>query len=192
MRGLVLLGVALLSGVAWWAFGPGGSSGQEQAQDGTPPSAERTKYRFDMLQKEGWLPGCAQVSTHRIAEFFGQHECVHRTRALYTTTLANGDRVVTSVVTVLMADEQQAARLDRLLTRDGTGNIRDLVDEGMETNGDLPDLSDKAYGSQQQGELVVIGDSAYLGKDTPKDDPRLLDVTGEALQLGWPQDRDQG
>ncbi|WP_461145313.1 hypothetical protein [Salinifilum aidingensis] len=192
VRGLVLLGVALLSGAAWWAFGLGGPSGQERAQDRGEPIEQRTKYQFDMLQKEGWLPGCAQVSTARIAEFFGRDECVHRTRALYTTTLPNGDRVVTTVVTVLMHDEQQAAQLDRLLTRDGTGNIKDLVDEGMETHGDLPGLNDKAYGSQQQGELVVIGDSAYMDGDTPKDDPRLLDVTGEALRLGWPQDRDQG
>lgn len=187
LRCLGLFAVSLVSGLVWLAVGPGGSDDDEAAP---PPSDSGPAYDFNMLQKEGWLPGCAQVSTDQIQEFFEDQECVHRTRALYTSTLDNGDRVVTSVVTVLMADEQQASELDALLTRDGTGNIDDLVDEDLAAPEDLPGLDDDAYGSDQQGELVVIGDSAYLDRDTPNKDPRLLDATREALKLGWPQDRD--
>src|SRR5699024_5321735 len=187
IRGLVLFAVALVSGIAWWAFGPGGSS----AEDEKPPPPSGPDHEFNLLQKEGWLPGCAQVATDKIEDFFQDQECVHRTRALYTTTLDNGDRVVTTVTTVLMPDKAKAGELDGLLSEEATGNINDLVDQGMATEEDLPELNDKAYDSEQQGELVVIGDSAYLDRDTPENDPRLLRVTSDALQLGWPQDRQQ-
>ncbi|MFD0922296.1 hypothetical protein [Saccharopolyspora rosea] len=182
LRGLALVAVSVVSGLIWIAIKPG-SGGESDA----PPPGPQTRYQFQPLRKEEAFQGCRQVSRDEVATFFEKQECDHLTRALYSTTLPDGRRVLTSVVTVLMPDEASAQQLDALTTRDNTGNIKNLVEEGRDRN--LPELNDKAYGSQRQGRLVVIGDSAYFDQKTPNKDPVLLDVTNDALKLGWPQDR---
>ena len=184
LRGLVLLLVAVVSGAIWLAVKPS----DEQA---APPKPPPLRYHFELSHREEAFHGCKQVSSGRIQSFFAEQECEHLTRALYTTTLPDGSRVLTSVVTVLMPDPGSAKRLNTLTTRDGTGNVRDLVEDERAGTDDLPDLDDAAYASGRQDRLVVIGDSAYIGKDTSKKDPELTDVTNEALKLGWPQDQQQ-
>ncbi|GAA2356395.1 hypothetical protein GCM10009854_38170 [Saccharopolyspora halophila] len=182
LRGLVLLLVAVVSGALWLAVKPS----DEQAG---PPEPPPLRYQFELSHREEAFHGCKQVSRGQIRSFFAEEECEHLTRALYTTELPDGSRVLTSVVTVLMPDPASAQRLNTLTTKDGTGNVRDLVEDERAGTDDMPDLDDAAYASGRQDRLVVIGDSAYMGKDTPKKDPDLTDVTNEALKLGWPQDQ---
>lgn len=183
LRGLGLFAVSLVSGLLWLALGPGGDE-----EEAAPPEQPPTKHDFQPVHREEAFQGCKAVSTDRIQEFFGDVECEHLTRALYTTALPGGDRALTSVVTVLMPDEESARSLDELTTRDGTGNIRDLVDDGRAGTEDMPPLGDRAYGSERQGRLVVIGDSAYFDQETPAKDPVLLEITRDALNLGQRQD----
>ncbi|TWG08864.1 hypothetical protein [Saccharopolyspora dendranthemae] len=180
LRGLVLVLVAVVSGLIWSAIKPD----DEQAAS-TPP---KLRYDFTLVRKEEAFQGCKSVSNDDIQSYFGKQECDHLTRALYTTTLPDGRRVLTSVITVLMPTPQFASKLNELTTKDGTGNIRDLVDDERDGTKDMPDLDDAAYASARQDRLVVIGDSAYFGKSSKKD-PTLSDVTNEALKLGWPQDQ---
>ncbi|WP_228046346.1 hypothetical protein [Saccharopolyspora montiporae] len=182
LRGLALFAVSLISGLLWLVVRPGGD------EEAAPPPEPQTQHDFQPVHREEAFQGCQQVSTDRIQEFFGDSECEHLTRALYTTTLPDGERALTSVVTVLMPDEATARSLDELTTRDGTGNIRDLVDDGRAGTEEMPPLGDRAYGSERQGRLVVIGDSAYFDQDTPRKDPTLLQVTQDALNLGQKQD----
>ncbi|QUH06353.1 hypothetical protein HUO13_29810 [Saccharopolyspora erythraea] len=179
-----LCAVAVISGLLWIALKPG-SEPEPQAQDTAP----RTKYQFAPVTKEDAFQGCKSISTSRIAQFFARQECDHLTRALYTTTLPDGDKVLTSVVTVLMPNPQSATELNELTTKNNTGNIKDLVEDGRQAEKNFPDLNDHAYASQRQDRLVVIGDSAYIGRKTPAKDPALLEVTKDALQLGRPQDQ---
>lgn len=183
LRGFGLFAVSLLSGLLWLALGPGGDE-----EEAAPPPQPSTQHDFQPVHKEEAFQGCKAVSTDRIQEFFGDVECEHLTRALYTTALPGGDRALTSVVTVLMPDEESARSLDELTTKDGTGNIRDLVDDDRAGTEDMPPLGDRAYGSERQGRLVVIGDSAYFDKETPDKDPLLLEITRDALSLGQRQD----
>ncbi|MGP4018193.1 hypothetical protein [Saccharopolyspora sp. 5N708] len=182
LRGLGLLAISVLSGLIWLLIKPDG------ADDAAPPS-NPPRYDFTLIRREEAFQGCKDVSTAQIRSFFQRQECAHLTRALYSTKLPNGTRVLTSVITVLMPDATAAQQLNDLTTRDGTGNIRDLVDDESDGTRDMPDLDDDAYASGRQDRLVVIGDSAYFDKSTPKKDPALLDVTNEALKLGWPQDQ---
>ncbi|MCI2420319.1 DUF1634 domain-containing protein [Saccharopolyspora sp. K220] len=182
LRGLVLFAISVLSGLIWLLLKPGGD-------DEAAPPPDPPRYEFTLIRREEAFQGCQNVSTDKIRNFFQQHECAHLTRALYNTKLPNGTRVLTSVITVLMPDAAGAQQLNDLTTRDGTGNIRDLVDDERDGTKDMPDLDDDAYASGRQDRLVVIGDSAYFDKSTPKKDPALLDVTNEALKLGWPQDQ---
>lgn len=182
LRGAGLFAISVVSGLIWLAVKPPAPEPEEP-----PPPA--MKYAFEPIRREEGFRGCQNVSDYKIQEFFRSEECEHLTRALYDTTLPDGTRVLTSVVTVLMPNADSAQRLDDLTTKDDTGNIRDLVDDGIQDTKDLPALSDKAYASDRQDRLVVIGDSAYYEKKTPSKDPVLLDVSREALKLGWPQDQ---
>lgn len=182
LRGLGLFAISVLSGLIWLLVKP-----DTQEQAAPPPDLPR--YEFTPIRREEAFQGCKNVSTDKIRSFFQKQECAHLTRALYSTRLPDGTQVLTSLVTVLMPDAASAQQLNDLTTRDGTGNIRDLVDDERDGTKDMPRLNDDAYASGRQDRLVVIGDSAYLGKSTPKKDPALLDVTNEALKLGWPQDQ---
>ncbi|MDA3643615.1 hypothetical protein LZ318_09020 [Saccharopolyspora indica] len=182
LRGAGLFAISVVSGLIWLAVKPDAPEPEE-----APPLA--TKYAFQPIRREEGFRGCQNVSDYKIQEFFRKEECEHLTRALYDTTLEDGSRVLTSVVTVLMPNAESAQNLDDLTTKDNTGNIRDLVDDGIQNTQDLPKLADKAYASDQQDRLVVISDSAYYDKKTLNKDPILLDVSREALKLGWPQDK---
>lgn len=182
LRGLGLIAISVLSGLIWLMLKP--DSDEEAA-----PPPDLPRYQFTPIHREEAFQGCQNVSTAKIKSFFQKQECTHLTRALYSTTLPDGTRVLTSLVTVLMPDATTAQQLNDLTTKDGTGNIRDLVDDGRDGTKGMPALDDDAYASDRQDRLVVIGDSAYYDKNTPKKDPALLDVTREALKLGWPQEQ---
>ncbi|RCW39766.1 hypothetical protein DFQ14_11427 [Halopolyspora algeriensis] len=185
LRGLGLCAVSVVSGLLWLVIKPDASSnGVSENRD----QASKGVYAFEQYSREEG-PHCQEFSTDEIAEYFSEHPCGHLTRALYTTALPNGERVLTSVVTALMPNEASAAQLEKLTTRNGTGNIEDLVSAGRPMPDDFPELDgDRGYASQQQGRLVVIGESAYFA-NPDHDDARLKKVTTDALRLGWPQDK---
>lgn len=187
-RGLALFAISVVSGLLWLLIDPGG--GDKVADDKSSPD-QPPQGRYEFITKK-WEQGdgnCGDVSTEKIAEFFEQHPCQHLTRALYITTLNNGERVLTSVVTAKMPTAASASQLEKLTTRNGTGNIEDLVSAGRPVPDDYPDLDgDLGYASQQQGRLVVIGESAYF-RNPNRDDARLKGVTVDALRLGHAQDQ---
>jgi hypothetical protein len=186
-RGAGLFAISLVSGLIWLAIKP------PKPVNPAHTTAPATKYAFTKthMVDGGSQQGCKNASKGKIKDFFEQHPCQHLTRALYTTTIDGNQRVLTSVVTVLMPDAASAAQLNSLTTKDGTGNIEDLSSDkdGPEVPRDFPSLrSDTGYWSEPQDRMVVVGESAYFGKSSPQQDPTLVGVTRDALQLGWPQD----
>ncbi|QGK70954.1 hypothetical protein GIY23_16810 [Allosaccharopolyspora coralli] len=188
LRGCLLLGVAVVSGLIWFAVAP---DTEPEAQAPTPSAADDGKYRFDQYLRVETAT-CGEFSTARIAQYFRTHSCEHLTRALYTTMLPSGEKVLTSVVTARMPDAATAAELNALTTRDGTGNIQDLMSSDLDMPDDFPNLNkDLGYHSEQQDRLVVIGESSYFSSPG-REDARLTEVTKDALRLGWPQDGETG
>lgn len=185
-RGLALVAVSVASGAVWLAVKSGG--GQDESQQNPGPT---TKHQFSSVMTVNGAQGCAQVSEGKIKKFFAKHPCQHLTRALYTTQLPNGQKVLTSVNTVLMADPNVAAQLNATATGDDTGNIKDLVDQRAPGTEHYPKLSDNGYASQPQGAMVAIGDSAYFGQKTSDKDPQLAEITKDALNLAWKQNQTQ-
>lgn len=185
-RGLALVAVSVASGALWLAVKPGG--GQDEGAQNPAPT---TKHQFASVMTVNGDQGCAQVSEGKIKKFFTKHPCQHLTRALYTTQLPNGQKVLTSVNTVLMADPNAAAQLNATATGDNTGNIKDLVDQRAPGTDHYPKLSDNGYASQPQGAMVAIGDSAYFGQKTSDKDPQLAEITKDALNLAWKQNQAQ-
>ncbi|SDK06029.1 hypothetical protein SAMN04487820_10453 [Actinopolyspora mzabensis] len=186
-RALLLCAVSVVSGLLWVVIKP--SAPPAPSDDSTTdPGKPRTAYDFAPgLSDEP--ANCAEHSTGKISDFFADHPCEHLTRALYTTQLENGEKVLTSVVTVRMPDAESAEQLERMATRNATGNIEDLVTAGRDLPEKYPSLShDYGYDSKQRQRLVVIGESSYFGR-SDSDDGRLKNVTTEALKLGAYQDK---
>lgn len=189
-RGLGLVAISVVSGLLWLLIQPGDGGGQVAEDDTKKQGPPKGRYEFVVRQWEQQAQGnCGEVSTEKIADYFDKHQCQHLTRALYTTRLPDGQRVLTSVVTAKMQTKTSANQLERLTTKSGTGNIEDLVSAGRPVPDDFPDLDhDFGYASEQQGRLVVIGESAYFG-DPDRDDSRLKGVTTDALRLAHAQDQ---
>lgn len=186
LRGAALLGVSVVSGVLWLAFTGGFSQ-----QDDTPEQPV-TQHDFEQVFRQEGQQRCADVSIDQIREFFEENQCLHLTRALYTTTLDDGQRVLTSVVTVKMANPALVAELDELVTQDQTGNIEDLAsdDDAFDTPEGFPDLTqDVGFASERDGRLLVVGESGYFGQPEDYEDERLRRITMDAMKLAQRQDK---
>jgi hypothetical protein len=186
MRILGLVAVAVLSGVVWWyiqadngngAASGGGGNGQQQsggAYDFTP--------KLDSPQVED---DCSQHAYSQTQEFFVEHPCQQLTRSAFSTKV-DGRTVYTSVSVVEFDDPQNAADLQKLTQANGTGNVSDVVRDGVITVDGLKALNGSGgYASEVQGGRITIVESDYDPKT--KDggsEGELDDVSEDALRLG--------
>jgi hypothetical protein len=92
-------------------------------------------------------------------QFLREHPCVQLDRTLWSGDVG-GSAMVASVAVVRMSDAASAAALKALVDSSGTGNVADLLREGRGFAGAPPSLGNAGYGSAQQGESVVIAETA--------------------------------
>lgn len=190
LYGIGLIGVAVVSGLLWWTIstligGPHGSAG-----GGTGSTATRStvssptaagSHRF--TQAHGAVRGtdCADHSYGKTRQFFRQHPCDQLTRTLYVTT-EHGTRVFSSVSQVQMPDEATAAALERLTDHNGTGNVTDLLTDGITAPGAPATAKGGGYASGRDGNTVTIVESVPArGQHLP--DAVMTRVSRDALQL---------
>ncbi len=178
-QGLGLVGVALVSGLVWWAFQPGHESGTAAPQ-GT--ATTQGKYTFTRVAGPATDTDCAAHSFGKTQQFFQQHPCQQLLRAVYSTTLPDGLQAMTSVAVVRMADEASAGQLRALTNGDQTGNVADLIREGVQvpsapTSGQL---QEGGYASGASGSTVTIALSAFVGGH--QDNALLKDISNDALR----------
>lgn len=187
MRIVGLIAIAVISGLVWWyiqsdngdgtAAGDGGQNGQQQssgAYDFTP--------KLDSPQVDD---DCSAHSYDKTQQFFTDHPCERLTRLAYTTK-AKGRTVYTSVSVVEFADAQNAGELQKLTQANGTGNVNDLVRDGVVKVDGLKSLSvNGGYASEVQGNRITIVESDY-DPDTADggSEGELDDVSNDALRLG--------
>jgi hypothetical protein len=107
---------------------------------------------------------CVGHSYGQTADFFATTNCTGVSRALYSAELPGGP-VVVSVSRVQMADPATARELQALTDRNGSGNISDLLREGVRYTGSPSELSDAEYASALNGETVTIVESAWVDPD---------------------------
>lgn len=98
---------------------------------------------------------CAAHSYGRVQGFLAAHPCHSLRRALYTGIGSVGP-VVVAVATVELASDQVAADLQKLADTDGTGNVSDLLREGVRVEGAPPRLSAASYASRRHGSVLII------------------------------------
>lgn len=186
MRILGLVAVAVLSGVVYWYINdkPAGTSAGPQQ---STPAPREGVYDFvvhpDVAQPrvDNDCPGHAYGKTKTFLAQEGV--CKKLVQAAYTTKV--GDReVLVSVSVVHLSSPEKALELQELTQKDKTGNVSDLVRQGVVKVAGLESLANGGgYQSRVEGAVITIveGDFTKSGK---RDEKTLDAVCEDALRLG--------
>jgi hypothetical protein len=134
---------------------PGPQPGDVQEVEGVP-------FTLQAVQVDDTCVGHSYGET---ATFFGTTNCTGLSRALYSTQL-DGDAVVVSVARVRMPDTATARDLRALTDRNGSGNVNDLLREGVTWAGGPTQLSSAEYASAVSGPTVTIVESSWIAPET--------------------------
>lgn len=171
---LVILALALVAALAvggWLVLrdpgsdGPGG--GTASAAPETPAAGPvvgdtqdvgGVQYTVEAVQVDDTCVGHAYGET---ATFFETTNCSGLSRALYSAQL-DGGAVVVSVSRVRMPDTATARDLRALTDRNGSGNVNDLLREGVGYPGGPDELASAEYASAVSGPTVTIVESSWV------------------------------
>jgi hypothetical protein len=125
---------------------------------------------------------CVGHSYGDTADFFATTNCTGVSRALYSAEL-DGGPVVVSVSRVRMADPEKARELQAMTDRNGSGNISDLLREGVRYTGSPDELSGAEYASALSGSTVTIVESAWVHSDATGTEADIDLVASNGLAL---------
>lgn len=117
--------------------------------------------------------------------FFGAQDCTGLARALYSTEV-DGRAVVVSVVRVRMADTATARELRALTDTNGSGNVSDLLREGVTYEGAPAKLSNAEYASAVSGPTVTVVESAWVDPAAGGSSAEIDLIASNGLQLATP------
>ncbi len=181
-----LVAVAVLSGFVWSYIQHEGSSGDPTGSTGETQQQSAGKYEFtSKLDSPQVDSNCGEHAYDATQQFLTEHPCEQLTRSVFTTTV-NGRTVYSSVSVVDFVDGQTAVDLQKLTESNGTGNVNDLVREGVIKVDGLKTLSARGgYESQVQGGRITIVESDYDPQSADGGtEEELDDVSKDALRLG--------
>jgi len=182
---LVVLGILLAVG------GHHGSSHDQQAGSGpaavTSTPAQSAAASGPALPS-GWTrraadrqTDCAAHSYGQVKAFFAGTPCTSVQRVLATTDTGGRSVVIASnIVTFDTAD--QAQRYLKLVNTDGTGNISDLLREGVSYPGGPRQLPDSAFASRADGNRVLVAEAGYASGSSNGQDPALDSIAAQAIR----------
>lgn len=156
--------VAVVAGLVWWvARHDTVMQAAQPAQDQVRQSP-LTNGAFDYAVAAGPVStgSCVEHSYGKIHDWFAEHPCRQLSRGLYTTT-AGGSRVLVSVSVVTMPAHADAAALYDMAYTNGTGNVSDLVRDGVATIPNAPKVAAGEYKSKIVGPRVTIVEANFFG-----------------------------
>jgi hypothetical protein len=190
LAAVALILVAALGFLAWSMVGGDneGSTGGATADPAPTPTGPEVgtvqevagvAYTLQAVQVDETCVGHSYGDT---AEFFATTNCTGVSRALYSADLDGGPAVV-SVSRVRMADPETARELQALTDRNGSGNISDLLREGVRYTGSPDELDDAEYASALSGSTVTIVESAWVDPDGGGTEADIDLVASNALAL---------
>ncbi|SEO61557.1 hypothetical protein [Trujillonella endophytica] len=197
--GAALLVVLLVVGLVLALSGGGdGDDARADTDDPAPTSAAATEADGPQpgdtreldgatltLQRVRVDDSCAEHSYGLVAEFFSGTDCAGLARALWSTEV-EGRAVVVSVAAVDMADARGADALRALTDANGSGNVSDLLREGVRYPGGPEALSRAEYASAVEGAVVTIVEAAWVGPAGSASDLDVLAGTGLSLPMPDP------
>jgi hypothetical protein len=180
LKGLGLVGVALVSGFLWYLIR--NNPAQEPSAHTAPPTQQAGLYAFQPYSNPSTLTDCSAHASNDVKRFLQSNPCVTLRRSLFTTSLTDSDKVITSIVVVRMPDAAMAGELRRISDGNGTGHIHDLVEDGVVVPGGPTNLQNAGYFSVQHGARVVVVMTEFVdvNKDT-KDNLQASDHTLRAV-----------
>ncbi|WP_369137173.1 hypothetical protein [Modestobacter versicolor] len=103
---------------------------------------------------------CQGNAYNAVADFFASSDCTGLERSLWSADVG-GLPAVVSVSEVTMPDVGNAQALRALADTDGSGNVNDLLREGVRFQGGPDRLSGAQYASGQSGTTVTIVETAW-------------------------------
>ncbi|SFK98189.1 hypothetical protein [Geodermatophilus ruber] len=156
--------------------GTGPEPGQREVVDGLAFVAQ--EVRVDDT--------CVGNAYGTVADFFADSDCAGLARALYSTEIA-GRPAVVSVAVVDMGDSAGARALRALTDRNGSGNVGDLLREGVRYEGGPEQLSGAEYASAVSGSTVTIVETAWSGPGDTGSTADLDVAAATALVLPMPE-----
>jgi hypothetical protein len=192
---VVLLGVGVTAVFGGDEAANAGASPSTAAQGGTsdqaaggpqPGQIETVDGRTFVAQRVQTDPTCAGNAYGTVADFFATTDCAGLARALYSTDVG-GRPVVVSVSVADMGEESGALALRALTDRNGSGNVSDLLREGVRYPGGPAQLSGAEYASAVSGSTVTIVETAWAGPGSTGSTADLDVVASTALVLPMPQ-----
>lgn len=178
----------------------GGDDGDDQRADATPtPSSTAPSdggtlavgaqttldgllFTLQRLQEDD---GCADHAYGSVADFFARTDCAGLARALWSTQV-DGRDVVVSVAVVDMGEEGAADALRALADTSGSGNVSDLLREGLGYPGGPERLQGAEYASAVEGTVVTIVETDWVGPAGSTSDLDLVAATALALEMPDP------
>jgi hypothetical protein len=104
---------------------------------------------------------CVGHSYGQVAGFFADSDCTGLSRALYSAEVG-GHPMVAAISHVRMPDAARAQALRALTDTSGTGNVADLLREGVRYDGGPEKLVNSEYSSEQQGDEVTIVETSWV------------------------------
>jgi len=167
--------VVVLAGIGLWALtrdsadSGGGQAGGASSAPGTPSSSgpvvgdtevvDGTTFTLQAVDVDDTCQGHAYDA---VAAFFAGSDCTELARSLWSADVAGAPAVV-SVSEVTMPDDAGAQALLSLADTDGSGNVSDLLREGIRYAGGPTRLSSAQYASAQEGATVTIVETSWAG-----------------------------
>ncbi len=170
---VLVVAIALLA----WSMLHGSSGGSDAAGGTTaaPPETSTAGPKIGTVQEAAGVAytleaaqvddTCVGHSYGETADFFATTDCTGVSRALYSARI-DGGPIVVSVSRVRMADPAAARQLQELTDRNGSGNISDLLREGVRYTGSPDELSGAEYASALNGSTVTIVESDWVDADS--------------------------
>lgn len=126
---------------------------------------------------------CTAHSYGQVQIFFARTPCSGVRRSLLTTE-RNGRAIVVAASTVTFGSPAQATSYLRLVTSDGTGNVNDLLREGVRYPGSPSKLPGAAFASRQDGPRVLVAEAAFEQGPSDYQDPTLQATARAAVEAG--------
>ncbi len=194
---VLLLVVVLGVGVTALLAGEGGgdtadaspSTAGQTAAPATGPQqgdSETVDGRTFVVERVQTDPTCVGNAYGAVAAFFADTDCSGLARALYSTDVG-GRPVVVSVSVADLGDAEDAGALRELADRNGSGNVSDLLREGVRYPGGPGQLSKAEYASAVSGGTVTIVETAWAGRGSTGSSTDLDVVAATALVLPMPE-----
>jgi hypothetical protein len=151
-------------------------------QQGTVQDVDGVTFTVEATDTQSTCVGHAYGAT---ADFFADTDCTGLSRALYSTEVG-GEAVVVSVSRVRLADAATARALRSLTDANGSGNVNDLLREGVRYTGSPAELSGAEYASAVSGTTVTIVESAWVDEDAEGSSSDIDQIADDGLALAVP------